>query len=89
MTMTAKMTATKIAAALFTALAMGGAATVASAQASMDTDGDGAYSLTELQAAFPDLTEEAFIAIDTSGDGMVDEAELKVAQDGGLLPANG
>lgn len=41
-----------------------------------DTDGDGVYSMAELKAAFPDLSEEGFVSIDANGDGVVDGAEL-------------
>ncbi len=52
-----------------------------------DTDGNGAYSLEELKAAFPDLTEEAFKAADTDADGAVSADELKAAQAAGTIPA--
>lgn len=55
-----------------------------------DTDGDGTWSLVELQAVWPDLTEEQFGAIDTAADGSVDTTELQAALDGGVItaPAN-
>jgi len=52
-----------------------------------DRDGDGSYSFNEMLAAYPALTEETFISIDTNGDGAVDEAELATAVETGLLPA--
>ena len=42
-----------------------------------------------MQAAFPDLTEETFTAIDANGDGMIDPDELKAAQEAGVLPSDG
>lgn len=63
-------------------------ATAMSAESSADTDGDGLLSYNELLAAYPDLTEETFTAIDTNADGAVDADEMKVAQEAGLLPAN-
>ncbi len=70
-------------------------ATAAMAQATLpevpDTDGNGTWSLVELQAVFTDLTEETFAAIDTNVDGSVDTAELQAAMDGGVImaPASG
>ncbi|KIC15557.1 MULTISPECIES: calcium-binding protein [unclassified Leisingera] len=54
-----------------------------------DTDGNGTYSLEELQAAFPDLTEETFATIDANADGEADLAEVKAAEEAGLLAAAG
>lgn len=70
-------------------LALTVAATAMSAQSDIDTDGDGLLSYNELLAAHPELTEDAFTAIDTNADGAVDADELKVAQEAGLLPAGG
>ena len=64
-------------------------ATTLSAQSEMDTDGDGLLSYNELLAAYPEMTEENFTAIDTNSDGAVDADEMKVAGDAGLLPTNG
>ena len=66
------------------ALAIG---TAAFAQAEMDTDGDGAFSMEELVVAYPDMTEETFAAVDTDADGSISEAELTAATDAGTLPA--
>jgi len=52
-----------------------------------DTDGNGTFSMEELQVAFPDLSEEVFAEIDTSADGEVDTAELEAALGAGLLTA--
>ncbi|HBQ35388.1 MAG TPA: hypothetical protein DD729_00875 [Rhodobacteraceae bacterium] len=68
-------------------LALTVSATAMSAQSEMDTDGDGLLSYNELLAVNPELTEEAFGAIDTNSDGAVDADELKAAQEAGLLPA--
>jgi hypothetical protein len=51
-----------------------------------DTDGDGAFSLQELQAAFPAVTERNFIAADTNGNGSVDMKELAAAVETGKIP---
>lgn len=50
-----------------------------------DADANGTYSMEELVAAYPELTEEAFKAIDTNADGAVDADELKAATDAGAL----
>jgi hypothetical protein len=50
-----------------------------------DTDGNGTWSLTELQAVWTDLTEEAFAGIDANGDAAVDQAELQAAVDNGVI----
>jgi Ca2+-binding EF-hand superfamily protein len=52
-----------------------------------DVDADGSFSMEELKAAFPDLTEEAFKAADANADGVVSAEELKAAQDAGNIPA--
>lgn len=52
-----------------------------------DTDGNGLYSMEELKAAFPDLTEEVLKAADTDADGSLSADELKAAQDAGHIPA--
>lgn len=44
-----------------------------------DADGNGLWSLTELQAAYPTLTEEVFTKVDVNTDGGVDTAELTAA----------
>lgn len=66
-------------------------ATAALAQATLtevpDTDGNGTWSLVELQAVWPDLTEEGFVGIDANADGAVDPVELQVALDGAVITA--
>jgi len=52
-----------------------------------DTDGNGTYSMEELKAAYPDLTEDVFNAVDANADGAVDADELKAAVEAGTLPA--
>ena len=53
--------------------------------AEQDVDGNGTYSMEELQAAFPELSAEAFAQIDANADGEADMAELEAAQKAGLL----
>lgn len=55
--------------------------------ASIDINGDGMYSYPELQAVMPEMTEEDFTVLDTSGDGLLDADEIAVATEAGLLPA--
>jgi len=43
--------------------------------ASIDTDGDGAWSLPELQALRPELTVEQFNRLDANNDGLISEDE--------------
>ena len=66
-------------------------ASAAFAQATLpevaDTDGNGSWSLVELQAVWTDLTEDTFKAIDTTADGNVDATELQAALDGGVIKA--
>lgn len=57
--------------------------------ADADTDASGTFSLEELQAAFPDLTAEAFTAMDANADGEIDQAEAQAAVEAGVLPAAG
>lgn len=68
-------------------------ASAALAQATLpdvpDTDGNGSWSLVELQAVWTDLTEDTFKAVDTTADGNVDAAELQAALDAGVIKAPG
>lgn len=64
-------------------------ATTLSAQSEIDTDGDGLLSYNELLAAYPAITEENFIALDTNADGAVDGDEMKAAIEAGTLPTEG
>lgn len=52
-----------------------------------DTDSNGIWSLTELQTAYPDLTEDVFLTLDANKDGGVDTAELTTAVAAGTLVA--
>ena len=56
--------------------------------ASIDTDGDGLYSFPELQAAYPEVTEDTFTAIDVNGDGAADMDEMAAAEASALIPAS-
>ena len=65
---------------------LGATATAAFAQVE-DTDGNGTYSIEEIQAAYPDVTEDTFAIVDVNGDGAVDADELAAAENAGLLKA--
>jgi hypothetical protein len=68
---------------LFITLAAIGMSSAAFAQmaaaptfASVDADTSGGVTLAEAQAVWPELTQEAFTAADTSADGQLDQAEF-------------
>ena len=69
--------------AVLTALAVPGFAQ----SADIDINGDGMYSYPELQAVMPEMSEDDFSALDTSGDGLLDADEIAAATEAGLLPA--
>jgi hypothetical protein len=51
----------------------------------VDTDANGAWSMEELKATYPNLTEEVFAAMDTNADGQIDVAEYEAAMGANLL----
>ena len=67
-------------------MVVAGSATAQSA--SIDVNGDGMYSFPELQAAIPEMTEEAFVTLDVTGDGLLDVTEIEAGIQAGLLPAS-
>jgi EF hand len=52
-----------------------------------DTDGNGMFSMEELKAAYPDLTDAVFATVDVDGNGSVDADELQAAREAGTLAA--
>lgn len=72
------------------ALGLGALASAGFAQTAteIDANGDGLMSMGEVQAVFPDVTEEQFSMADTNGDGALDDAEMAAAQESGNLPAS-
>lgn len=52
----------------------------------IDINGDGMYSYAELRAALPDISEDTFAILDTSGDGLLDADEIAAGTSAGLLP---
>ena len=77
---------TKLFAAPVLLILMGAPAWSLAIDTETDTNADGLLSLEEMQAALPDMTEELFILIDRTEDGLIDEVELAEAQDAALLP---
>jgi len=77
---------TKLSAAVFVLIA--GAATAQEADPNIDVNGDGFYSYPEIGTVFPDLTDAQFTVMDTTGDGLLDMAEVMAAQEAGLMPAS-
>jgi hypothetical protein len=84
---TKKETSMKRFALILAPLAFAGAAFAQTLPEVPDADGNGTWSLVELQAIWTDLTEEGFAAIDTNMDGEVDAAELQAALDAGVITA--
>lgn len=73
---------------LFAALTAMGLATTAIAEVVVeDADENGAISYAELVVAYPDLTEEAYAALDTDESGELSMEELKAAMESGALGA--
>ena len=63
-----------------------GAAAAQEADPNIDVNGDGFYSFPELGTLFPDLTDADFTAMDTTGDGLLDMAEVAAAEEAGHMP---
>lgn len=77
-----KTTMKKVLMTAIAALALTGTAW---AQASADTDADGAISFEEMQAVNPEITAEQFAALDADGDGNLSAEEIEAAQQAGLI----
>ncbi|WP_309668470.1 EF-hand domain-containing protein [Tabrizicola sp.] len=52
-----------------------------------DADGNGTWSLVELQAVWTDMSEDTFKAVDANADGAVDQTELQAAWDNAVITA--
>jgi len=63
------------------------AAPLLAQSADIDINGDGMYSYAEVRAYAPDLSEDTFNVVDTSGDGLLDASEIAAGVAAGLLPA--
>ena len=46
---------------------------------------EGPWTMDEFMAAYPEVTPELFVQIDTNGDGMIDQEELDAAVEAGLI----
>jgi hypothetical protein len=55
------------------------------AQDLVDADENGVFSIDEMLAAYPELSEEQFVMIDTDGDEAVSMEEFNAAVDRGIL----
>jgi len=56
----------------------------------LDANSDGMITYGEMLVSVPSLTEQAFVAIDTSGDQLIDAEELSAAIEAGILmPSDG
>lgn len=77
---------TKLSAAVLVMVA--GAASAQDADPNIDVNGDGFYSFPEIGSVYPEMTDAQFTVIDTTGDGLLDMAEVMAAQEAGLLPAS-
>jgi hypothetical protein len=60
---------------------------LAAQDAAIDVNADGMYSFPELQAVMPEITEDDFTVLDTSGDGLLDADEIAAGTEAGFLPA--
>ena len=67
-------------------LAAAGTATAQEVDPNIDVNGDGFYSFPEVGTIYPDITAEVFSEIDTTGDGLLDMAEVMAAQEIGVMP---
>ena len=68
------------------AAAIGTTALALSIDADTDANADGLLSFYEMQAAMPELTEELFLLIDRTEDGLIDADGLAQAEEAALLP---
>lgn len=75
---------TKLSAVL--AVIFASAASAQEADPNIDVNGDGFYSFPEVSTVFPELTDADFTAMDSTGDGLLDMAEVAAATDAGMLP---
>ncbi len=54
----------------------------------IETNGDGLLTIDEVQAVYPEITAEAFTAMDVNADGALDDDEVVAAQEAGMMPAS-
>lgn len=68
-------------------IAIAGGAAAQSVDPAVDANQDGLLSFPEVITAYPEMTEDAFLALDLSGDGVLDAAEVAAAIEAGALMA--
>jgi hypothetical protein len=68
-------------------LLVGGASLAMGQAETIDTDGDGMVSFSEMLVLMPALSEEEFLALDADADGLLSTDEIGAAQEAGLIPA--
>ncbi|WP_019953819.1 hypothetical protein [Yoonia vestfoldensis] len=71
---------------LFTLVTLVAALPAFAQSTAIDVNGDGRYSFPEVQAAAPEVSEDAFAALDVNGDGLLDSDEIAVGEGAGTLP---
>ena len=57
--------------------------------AELDTNGDGAVTVDELQAVYPDMTAESFSEMDINDDCLLDADEITAAEEAGTINEDG
>ena len=57
--------------------------------AELDTNGDRAVTVDELQAVYPDMTAESFSEMDINDDGLLDADEITAAEEAGTINQDG
>lgn len=57
-----------------------------SGTAEIDTNEDGVLTIDEVQAVFPEVSTDAFLAMDLDADGALNADEVAAAQEAGMMP---
>ena len=52
-----------------------------------DTDGNGTFSIEEMKAAYPDITDALFKTLDVDASGQIDADELQAGRENGGIAA--
>jgi hypothetical protein len=80
------MTKTTTYASFFAVMLTGTAFAMSDNAAAIDVDGNGVLTIDEVQAVYPDVSQDTFSAMDTNADGALDEAEVTAAEEAGVMP---